>query len=97
ADLSGRWMAEHVDVGVLDRGDDACGLLLLRERESRVDGRDDVVKFLEHLVGVVHFARLDNVALRPEEDREALEAAVQLADAVPALEGVFRGQTPRDR
>ena len=69
-------MAEDVHVWVLGCRDEPRGLRLPRQGEAGVDGRDHEVELLQHLVGIVHLAAVEDVALGPQEDREAFRVPV---------------------
>src|SRR5207244_691237 len=77
--------------------DDPRSLCLLRQREPRVDRREHEVELLQYLVRVVHLAAIQDVALRPEEDREALRFLVERTNAVSTRQRLIRGHPPSDR
>ena len=78
-------MADAVDAGVLDRGQDALGHLLLGDREGGVDAGDDPVELGEQLVGVVERAVEADVDLRAGEQPKAALALVLFADLLDPL------------
>ena len=87
---SGR-MAEHVDPRALERAQHPVGHLRLVLREVRVDRGDDDVELGEAVVGEIEPAVGEDVALDAGQQRQALEAAVQRADAG----GVLRARAAR--
>ena len=82
-------MPDRTDMRVLDGIDDTlrdpvAGLVL-----AVVDGGDDPVGFLEHVVGQVHRAVFQNVHFDALEDRDPIHLGGQLVDGFPMLPQTF--------
>ncbi len=83
ADEAARGMGDDGDVWILERAEDAIGDLFARLLLAVVDAGDDPVGLGQHVVGQVHAAFFEDVALDAFEDREVVEFAVELVDFFP--------------
>jgi hypothetical protein len=72
-------VADAVDLGVLDRGQDALGHRRLGHREGGVDAGHDPIERIDQVVRIVERAVEPDVDLRAGEQAEAALAPVPLA------------------
>ena len=75
-----RRVAEHGNVLVFHRVDDALGHFVLVLRHRVVDGGDDVVELRHDIVGEVELAVLEDVDLAAGEDMKVLHLLVEFRD-----------------
>ena len=87
-------MGDDRDVRVLERAENAVGDLLARLLLAVVDAGDDPVGLGQHVVGQVHAAFFEDVALDAFEDREVVELAIERVDFLPLLRGAASGLRP---
>ena len=71
-----RQVSDEVDVGILDRADDALGHHVLGLFETGVDRGDDAVDLAQGFVVVVHSSVRKDVHLHPAEDLKTLRHPV---------------------
>src|SRR5438477_113709 len=90
-------MADRVHPGVLGRIHQSPRQLFLGLGEAVVDGRHDVVRFGEHVVGKIELAVLEDVELDALQDREAATRRVPLVDRPPLLAEPFGVEPQRHR
>ena len=90
-------VGENVNLWVTERPHDSRSHLLTRLLEARVDGRQDEVELVQHLVGEVHRAVGEDSALAGGQDTDSMgrlelpdpaHLSAQLVDAEAARDGI---------
>ena len=78
-------MGDDRDMRIFQRAENPLGDLLARLLLAVVDAGDDPIGFGQHVVGQVHAALFEDVALDAFEDGEVVELAVEHVDFLPLL------------
>ena len=73
-------MPKNGEIAIVHGAQNPLGLLILVQSESRVNGADCKVKFLEHVVRIVELAVRKDINLRRLENAKAIEFGVELID-----------------